>query len=107
MQINQNECFKYELKDVVDVNDSRQTKQESREMNYQTVYILLEIFSVGFFLILDFFLITLLDVVRVNSEVTFVQEGEHNIQFKVSARGVGTFEKMSLKHTITPIGINS
>lgn len=62
----------------------QRTVEESRAVAFHLMQFALEIIAAVFFLFLDYVIVTVLLVIRKNSEITFVQEGEHTIKFAVS-----------------------
>lgn len=61
----------------------KRTREESRDVTYHLLQFSLETVTALFFLFLDYVIVTILLVIRKNSEMSFVQEGEHTIHFSV------------------------
>ncbi|XP_061390332.1 protein sneaky, partial [Musca vetustissima] len=80
---------KYEKTKLIDVTDIWQrTLEESRAVTYHLIQFALEIIAAMFFLFLDYIIVTVLLVIRKNSQITFVQEGEHTIHFAIHGSGL-------------------
>lgn len=63
----------------------QRTIEESRAVTFHLIQFALEIVAGLFFLFLDYIIVSVLLVIRKNSEMTFIQEGEHTIHFSVSS----------------------
>ncbi|XP_013099988.2 protein sneaky [Stomoxys calcitrans] len=80
---------KYEKHNLIDVaNVWQRTTEESRAIVFHLLQFALEIVAGLFFLFLDYVIVTVLVVIRKNSEMSFVQEGEHNINFSIKGSGL-------------------
>ncbi|XP_073820084.1 ubiquitin protein ligase sneaky isoform X1 [Musca autumnalis] len=80
---------KYEKTKLIDVDNVWQrTVEESRAVAYHLMQFALEIIAALFFLFLDYVIVTVLLVIRKNSQITFVQEGEHSIHFAIKGSGL-------------------
>lgn len=76
--------MQYEKKNLIDADRAwHRTQEESRAIRFNLLQFSLEIVSAGFFLFLDYIIVSVLMIIRNNSEMSFVQEGEHNIKFSV------------------------
>ncbi|XP_049303981.1 protein sneaky isoform X9 [Bactrocera dorsalis] len=74
---------KFEKNDVVDLERTcYRTENESKIIFFYFLQFSLEILTACFFLILDHVIITLLNIIRFNSFITYTQEGEHIINFQ-------------------------
>uniref|UniRef100_A0A0K8VAB2 DC-STAMP domain-containing protein 1 n=1 Tax=Bactrocera latifrons TaxID=174628 RepID=A0A0K8VAB2_BACLA len=74
---------KFEKNDVVDLEHTCQlTENESKIIGFYFLQFSMEILTACFFLILDHVIITLLNIIRFNSSITYTQEGEHIIHFQ-------------------------
>ncbi|XP_046805994.1 protein sneaky isoform X2 [Lucilia cuprina] len=80
---------KYESKKLIDPDHSWQrTQEESQAVTFNLLQFSLEILSGCFFLFLDYVIVSVLLIIRNNSEMSFVQEGEHTIQFQIQGSGL-------------------
>ncbi|XP_019893505.2 protein sneaky [Musca domestica] len=80
---------KFERTKLIDVDNVWQrTMEESRAVAFHLLQFALEIIAAMFFLFLDYVIVTVLLVIRKNSEITFVQEGEHTIKFAIHGSGL-------------------
>ncbi|XP_049303976.1 protein sneaky isoform X5 [Bactrocera dorsalis] len=80
---------KFEKNDVVDLERTcYRTENESKIIFFYFLQFSLEILTACFFLILDHVIITLLNIIRFNSFITYTQEGEHIINFQVKGSGL-------------------
>ncbi|XP_011195162.3 protein sneaky isoform X2 [Zeugodacus cucurbitae] len=95
---------KFEKKDVVDLERACQhTENESRTMFFYFLQFSLEILTACFFLMLDHFIVTLLNIIRFKSLITYAQEGEHIVNFQV--QGSGLMARL-LRRTLKNFNIN-
>ncbi|KAM7363772.1 ubiquitin protein ligase sneaky [Cochliomyia hominivorax] len=80
---------KYERRSLIDTDHPWQrTHEESQSALYQLLQFLLEIICGCFFLFFDYVLVFVLLIIRKNSKMSFVQEGEHTIQFQIKGSGL-------------------
>ncbi|KAI8119484.1 DC-STAMP domain-containing protein 1 [Lucilia cuprina] len=83
---------KYESKKLIDPDHSWQrTQEESQAVTFNLLQFSLEILSGCFFLFLDYVIVSVLLIIRNNSEMSFVQEGEHTIQFQKANDEIGFY----------------
>ncbi|XP_075170440.1 ubiquitin protein ligase sneaky [Haematobia irritans] len=80
---------KHEKRNLIDVSHIwERSVEESRAATYHLLQFALEILGGLFFLFLDYIIVSILLVIRKNSEITFVQEGEHTIHFSIKGSGL-------------------
>lgn len=76
--------MQYETRDLIDTDRlCHRTHEESQAVIFYLLQFSLEIISGCFFLFLDYVIVSVLWIIRNNSEMSFVQEGEHTIKFQV------------------------
>ncbi|XP_069969231.1 protein sneaky isoform X2 [Bactrocera oleae] len=80
---------KLEKNDVVDLECACQrTEKESKIILFYFIQFSLEILTACFFLMLDHLTVTLLNIIRLKSLITYAQEGEHKINCQVKGSGL-------------------
>ncbi|XP_054740059.1 protein sneaky isoform X2 [Anastrepha obliqua] len=80
---------KFEKKNLVDLRRTCQhTDKESKAIIFNLFKFSLEILTAFFFLMLDYSVVTLLHIIRIKSLISYVQEGEHTINFQVQGNGL-------------------
>lgn len=77
--------FQFEKKNLVDLKSAWQhTEQESRAIYFYLFQFAMEILAASLFLLLDYLIVTLLEIIRIKSFVSYTQKGEHIIHFQVN-----------------------
>ncbi|EDV97933.1 protein sneaky [Drosophila grimshawi] len=79
----------HEKSRLVNVNRICSHKQE--QANYICLYMLqfsLEVVTAGLFLLLDHMVVTLLTIIHRRSLITYHQEGEHEVRFRINGTGL-------------------
>ncbi|XP_065355190.1 protein sneaky, partial [Calliphora vicina] len=80
---------KYERRKLIDADHSwHRTQEESQAVTFNLLQFSLEIVSGCFFLFLDYVISSVFLIIRNNSEMSFVQEGEHTIKFQIQGSGL-------------------
>ncbi|XP_020714114.1 E3 ubiquitin-protein ligase DCST1 isoform X2 [Ceratitis capitata] len=80
---------KFEKKNLVDLKSAWQhTEQESRAIYLYLFQFAMEILAASLFLLLDYLIVTLLEIIRIKSFVSYTQKGEHIIHFQVEGSGL-------------------
>ncbi|XP_037950473.1 protein sneaky-like [Teleopsis dalmanni] len=80
---------KRERNKLVDTNNiCNRTKEEKKSAKYHILRLSVEIIIGLFFILLDYIIVVLLKIVRMESETTYTQEGEHTITFSIEGTGL-------------------
>ncbi|XP_017139392.1 protein sneaky [Drosophila miranda] len=80
---------RHERANYVDVAQiCSRTAEESRTVIYHLLQLSLELITAGLFLLLDHMVVSLMQIIRQRSLVTYQQEGEHEIRFHINGTGL-------------------